>query len=170
MNPFQGSESLYGAPRTMSSSPRVKGTGVRFRKFSSSSLSTRNPSEGISNAWDSQEIPDCQSQELWLLSGLREIFLVKVIIDWLNPQKAKPNHEVHIRGTRRWVKGKKQEGEKGTRATSHRLNVSHIGDQPSAPATRLRSLQSGYLQGIAMRSGNLHTSLQGTSSSLLPLS
>lgn len=100
---FQGLENLYEAPGILISSKRVKRTRIRFRKSSSSSLSLRNPSEGISNAWDSQEIPDCQSQELRLLSGLRDIFLVKVIIDWLNPQRAKPNHEIHIRGTRRWV-------------------------------------------------------------------
>lgn len=90
----------------------MKGTRVRFRKFSSSSLSSRNPSEGISNAWDSQEIPDCQSQKLRLLSGLRDIFLVKVIIDRLNPQRARLNYEVHIKGTRRWVMGRKAGGKK----------------------------------------------------------
>jgi len=63
----------------------VKRTRVRFRKFSSSSLGPRKPSEGISNAWDSREIPDYQSRELGLPLGLREIFLVKVILGWLNP-------------------------------------------------------------------------------------
>lgn len=110
MNLFQGPESLYGDPGILSSSLRVKGPRDRFRKFSSSSVSPRNPREGTSNAWDSQEIPDCQSQELRPLLGLREIFLVKVIIDWLNPQRVKPNHEVDIRGTRRWVQGRKAGG------------------------------------------------------------
>lgn len=72
-----------------------------------SPLSLGNPSEGISNAWDFQEISDCQSQELRLLSGIRDIFLVKAIVDWLNLLGAKLNREVHSKATRRWRKGRK---------------------------------------------------------------
>lgn len=70
-----------------------------------------SPSEGISNAWDFQEISDCQSQELRLLSGIRDIFLVKAIIDWLNLQGAKLNREVHSKATKRWRKGGGRDGE-----------------------------------------------------------
>lgn len=70
-------------------------------------LSLGKPSEGISNAWDFQEISDCQSQELRLLSGIRDIFSVKAIVDWLNLQGAKLNHEVHSKATRRRRKGRK---------------------------------------------------------------
>lgn len=36
---------------------------------------------------------------------------VQVIIGWWtpDPQRAKPNHEVHVRGTVRWAKGRRQE-------------------------------------------------------------
>lgn len=98
---FRGVDNLCGAPGIVISSGGEKGTRIRFGKFSSSPLSLRNPSEGISNAWDSQETPDCPSQALRLLSGLRDIFLVKVIIDCLDPWRAKPNHEAHLGGTRR---------------------------------------------------------------------
>lgn len=94
-------------------------------------LSSRNPSEGISNAWDFQEISDCQTQELRLLSGIRDIFLVKAIMDWLNPQGARLNCEVHIRAAR-WRKGRKAGG-KGSGSHLPAKCISHTeGDQPSS--------------------------------------
>lgn len=122
-------------------------------------LSPRNPSEGISNAWDFQEIPDCQSQELRLLSGIRDIFLVKAIMDWLNPQGAKLNCEVHIRAARRWRKGRKAGG-KGWEAV-YQLNASHT---PKETSPLLHPL-SGCPWGIAWSPASLGTSLEGTSSS-----
>ena len=103
-------------------------------------LSPRNPSEGISNAWDFQEISDCQSQELRLLSGIRDIFLVKAIMDWLNPQGAKLNCEVHIRAARRWRKGRKAGG-KGSGSCLPAKCISHTeGDQPSSASLEWLSL------------------------------
>lgn len=102
--------SLWGS-RDLDVCLRLTGTKVRFGKLISSSLSLGNPSEGISNAWDFQEISDCQSQELRLLSGIRDIFLVKAIIDWLNLQGAKLNREVHSKATKRWRKGRTAAGE-----------------------------------------------------------
>lgn len=150
MNLFHGPESLYGNLGILSSSWRVKGTRVRFRKFSSSSVSPRNPSEGNSNAWTPRKPQTVKSQELRPLSGLREIFLVKVIIDWLNPQGAKPNHEVD-RGTRRWVWGRKTGGRERKRGKVPPAR--HSCCPSSIPS------QSGCLQGTAMRSEKLHTSL-----------
>lgn len=116
----------FRAPGILSFSRRMTRTRVRFRKFSSSSLSPRNPSEGISNAWDSQEIPDCQSQELRLLSGLREIFLVKVIRDWLNPRGQSQIMRFTSEGPGRGHRAEMQEGERSQSDVPQVKRVSHV--------------------------------------------
>lgn len=80
-------------------------------------------------AWDAQEIPDCQSQELGLLSGLRDIFLVGVIRERLHPERAKPKPEAHSHQRRSEVSSG-QEGGIAQAQGSH---------TPPAPAACARS-------------------------------